>query len=132
MNNHLKRITAFVLILFLGGIMGVMGTRIAFRALLAKALAKPSIVSEKFDASLEKLTLPPEQEQKIVQILQEFHDQRQNLRAEFQPRFQKILTDTRQSILAELTHEQQVEFRKALRDELPLLQQIFEDRQSNH
>ena len=108
-----------------------MGTRIAFRASLAKALEKPSIVSEKFDASLKKLTLPPEQEQKVAQILKEFHDQRQNLRAEFQPRLRKILTDTRQGILAELTHEQQIEFRNAVRDELPLLWQIFEDRQTD-
>jgi len=79
MNIQLKRIIAFVLILFVGVIIGVMGTRIAFRALLAKALEKPSIVSEKFDASLKKLTLPPEQEQKVAQILKEFHDQRQNL-----------------------------------------------------
>ena len=131
MNIQLKRITAFVLILFVGVMIGVMGTRIAFRALLAKALEKPSIVSEKFDASLKKLTLPPEQEQKVAQILKEFHDQRQNLRAEFQPRLRKILTDTRQGILAELTHEQQIEFRNAVRDELPLLWQIFEDRQTD-
>jgi len=131
MNIQLKRIIAFVLILFVGVIIGVMGTRIAFRALLAKALEKLSIVSEKFDASLKKLTLPPEQEQKVAQILKEFHDQRQNLRAEFQPRLRKILTDTRQGILAELTHEQQIEFRNAVRDELPLLWQIFEDRQTD-
>ena len=131
MNIQLKRITAFVLILFVGVMIGVMGTRIAFRALLAKALEKPSIVSEKFDASLKKLTLPPEQEQKVAQILKEFHDQRQNLRAEFQPRLRQILTDTRQGILAELTHEQQIEFRNAVRDELPLLWQIFEDRQTD-
>ena len=131
MNIQLKRIIAFVLILFVGVIIGVMGTRIAFRALLANALEKPSIVSEKFDASLKKLTLPPEQEQKVAQILKEFHDQRQNLRAEFQPRLRKILTDTRQGILAELTHEQQIEFRNAVRDELPLLWQIFEDRQTD-
>ena len=131
MNIQLKRVTAFVLILFAGVIIGVMGTRIAFRALLAKALEKPSIVSEKFDASLKKLTLLPEQEQKVAQILKEFHDQRQNLRAEFQPRLRKILTDTRQGILAELTHEQQIEFRNAVRDELPLLWQIFEDRQTD-
>ena len=131
MNIQLKRIIAFVLILFVGVIIGVMGTRIAFRASLAKALEKPSIVSEKFDASLKKLTLPPEQEQKVAQILKEFHDQRQNLRAEFQPRLRKILTDTRQGILAELTHEQQIEFRNAVRDELPLLWQIFEDRQTD-
>ena len=131
MNIQLKRIIAFVLILFVGVIIGVMGTRIAFRALLAKALEKPSIVSEKFDASLKKLTLPPEQEQKVAQILKEFHDQRQKLRAEFQPRLRKILTDTRQGILAELTHEQQIEFRNAVRDELPLLWQIFEDRQTD-
>ena len=131
MNIQLKRIIAFVLILFVGVIIGVMGTRIAFRALLAKALEKPSIVSEKFDTSLKKLTLLPEQEQKVAQILKEFHDQRQNLRAEFQPRLRKILTDTRQGILAELTHEQQIEFRNAVRDELPLLWQIFEDRQTD-
>ena len=39
-----------------------------------------------------------------------------------------ILKDTRQHILTELSFEQQVQFRKTLRDELPLLQLMIEDR----
>ena len=128
MNTKQKRIIAFVVLLLTGVMIGVTGTRIAYRTMLAKALEQPSILSERLDANLGKLSLPPEQDQKIAQILKEFHAQSQDLRAEFRPRLWKILTDTRQSILAELTHEQQVEFRKAVRDDLPLLQLMIEER----
>ena len=132
MNTKLKITIAFVILYLTGVITGVMGTRIVYRNMLANALERPSILSERVDASLSNLSLSPEQDQKIAQILTEFREQRQGLREEFRPRFWKILTDTRQGILAELTDEQQIEFHNAVRDDLPLLQQVFEDRQTVH
>ena len=126
MNTKQKLIIAFVLLFLTGVITGVTGTRITYRNMLARALERPSIFSERLNASLGKLSLQPEQEQKIAQILTEFREQRQDLREEFRPRFLKILTDTRQGFLAELTDEQQIEFHNAVGDELPLLQQVFE------
>ena len=132
MNTKQKLIIAFIVLFLTGVITGVTGTRITYRNMLARALERPSIFSERVNASLAKLSLPPEQDQKIAQILKEFREQTQNLREEFRPRLWKILTDTRQGILAELTDEQQIEFHNAVRDDLPLLQQVFEDRQTVH
>ena len=132
MNTKSKLITAFVVLFLTGVITGVTGTRIAYRNMLAKALEGTSILSEHVEANLGKLSLPLEQDQKIAQVLTEFREQTQNLREEFRPRFWKILTDTRQGILAELTDEQQIEFHNAVRDDLPLLQQVFEGRQAVH
>jgi hypothetical protein len=128
MNTKSKLIIAFVVLFLTGVITGVTGTRIAYRNMLAKALERSSILSERVEASLGKLSLPPEQDQKIAQILTESREQRQDLREEFRPRLWTILTDTRQRILAELTPEQQVELRKTVRDDLPLLQWMLEDR----
>ena len=120
MNTKRKLIIAFVVLFVTGVITGVTGTRITCRNMLARALERPSIFSERLDASLGKLSLPPEQDQKITQILTEFREERQGLREEFRPRLWKILTDTRQGILAELTDEQQIEFHNAVRDDLPI------------
>ena len=128
MNTKSKLTIAFVLLFLTGLVTGVMGTRIAYRNMLAKALERPSLLSERVEASLGKLSLLPEQDRKIAQILTEVRERNQDLREEFRPRLWTILTDTRQRILAELTPEQQVEFRKTVRDDLPLLQRVFEDR----
>ena len=128
MNTKSKLITAFVVLFLIGVITGVTGARIAYRNMLAKALERPSILSERVETSLGNLSLSPEQDQKIAQILTEFREQTQDLREEFRPRLLTILTDTRQRILAELTPEKQVEFRKTVRDDLPMLQLMIEDR----
>ena len=132
MNTKQKLIIAFAVLFVTGVITGVTGTRITYRNMLARALERPSIFSERLNASLAKLSLTPKQDQKIAQILTEFREQRQGLREEFRPRLWKILTDTRQGILAELTDEQQIEFHNAVRDDLPLLQQVFEGHQAVH
>ena len=92
----------------------------------ANALERPSILSERVEASLGNLSLSPEQEQKIAQILTESREQSQNLREEFRPWFWTILTETRQKIDSELTPKQRSQFRNALRDDLPLLRRVIE------
>ena len=126
MNTKSKLTTAFVVLFLTGVITGVMGMRIVYRNMLANALERPSILSERVEASLGNLSLSPEQDQKIAQILTESREQSQNLREEFRPRFWTILTETRQKIDSELTPEQRSQFRRAVRDDLPLLQRVIE------
>ncbi|MDB4789521.1 hypothetical protein OAG47_01370 [Verrucomicrobiales bacterium] len=126
MNTKSKLIIAFVVLFLTGVVTGVMGTRIVYRNMLAKALERPSILSERVEASLGNLSLSPEQDQKIAQILTESREQSQNLREEFRPRFWTILTETHRKIDSELTPEQHSQFRNAVRDNLPLLQRVIE------
>ena len=126
MNTKSKLIIAFVVLFLTGVVTGVMGTRIVYRNMLAKALERPSILSERVEASLGNLSLSPEQAQKIAQILTESREQSQNLREEFRPRFWTILTETHRKIDSELTPEQRSQFRNAVRDNLPLLQRVIE------
>ena len=126
MNTKSKLTIAFVVLFLTGVVTGVMGTRIVYRNMLAKALERPSILSERVEASLGNLSLSPEQAQKISQILTESREQSQNLREEFRPRFWTILTETRRKIDSELTPEQRSQFRRAVRDDLPLLQRVIE------
>ena len=126
MNTKSKLIIAFVVLFLTGVVTGVMGTRIVYRNMLAKALERPSILSERVEASLGNLSLSPEQAQKIAQILTESREQSQHLREEFRPRFWTILTETHRKIDSELTPEQRSQFRNAVRDNLPLLQRVIE------
>ena len=126
MNTRSKLAIAFVMLFLTGVVTGVMGTRIVYRNMLANALERPSILSERVAASLGKLSLSPEQDQKIAQILTESREQSQNLREEFRPRFWTILTETRRKIDGELTPEQRSQFHRAVRDDLPVLQRVIE------
>ena len=130
MNTKSKITITFVVLFLTGVVTGVMGTRIVYRNMLAKALERPSILSERVEASLGNLSLSPEQGQKIGQILTESREQSQNLREEFRPWFWTILTETRQKIDSELTPEQRSQFRRAVRDDLPLLQRVIERREA--
>ncbi len=126
MNTKSKLTTAFVVLFLTGVITGVMGMRIVYRNMLANALERPSILSKRVETSLGNLSLSPEQDQKITQILTESREQSQNLREQFRPRIWAILTETRQKIDSELTLEQRSQFRRAVRDDLPLLQRVIE------
>ncbi len=130
MNTKSKLTIAFVLLFLTGVITGVMGTRIVYRKMLANALERPSILWERVEASLGNLSLSPEQGQKIGQIVTESREQSQNLREEFRPRLWTILTETHQKIDSELTPEQRSQFRRAVRDDLPLLQRVIERREA--
>lgn len=125
MNTKLKLTIAFVLLFLTGVITGVMGTRIVFRNMLANVL-ESSFILERIEASLSDLSLSPEQDQKIAQIITASTEESQKLREEFQPRFWTMLTETRRQIDSELTSEQRSQFRRALRDDLPLLQRVIE------
>ena len=125
MNTKLKLTIAFVLLFLTGVITGVMGTRIVFRNMLANVLESPFIL-ERIEANLSDLSLSPEQDQKIAQIITASTEESQKLREKFQPRFWTMLRETRRQIDSELTSEQRSQFRRAVRDDLPLLKKVIE------
>jgi hypothetical protein len=126
MKTRLQLTVAIALIFLTGTLVGVMGTRIVFRNMLAEALERPSILSDSVEISLDSLSLNPDEHDTIMRLLSESLTERQALREEFRPRFWNILTETHQKIYSELTPEQRRQFRREVRDELPLLGSVLE------
>ena len=120
--NIKSKITISLLLIFLIGVItGIMWTRIVSRNMLANALDRPFIL-ERLEARLGNLSLSPEQDQKIQQILLESRDKGQNLRNQFQT----VLMEIRRKINNELTAEQRSQFRREVNDGFPLLQRAIE------
>ena len=94
--------------------------------MLAEALERPSIFSDSVKSSLDSLSLNPDEHDTITRLLAESRTERQALRDEFRSRFWNILTETRRKIDSELTPEQRRQFRREVRDELPLLGRVIE------
>ena len=121
MNIKSKITISLFLIFLIGVITGIMWTRIVSRNMLANALERPFIL-ERLEARLGNLSLSPEQDQKIQQILLESRDKVQNLRNQFQT----FLMEIRRKINNELTAEQRSQFRREVNDGFPLLQRAIE------
>ena len=121
MNIKSKITISLFLIFLIGVITGIMWTRIVSRNMLANALERPFIL-ERLEARLGNLSLSPEQDQKIQQILLESRDKGQNLRNQFQT----VLMEIRRKINNELTAEQRSQFRREVNDGFPLLQRAIE------
>ena len=120
MNIKSKITISLFLIFLIGVITGIMWTRIVSRNMLANALERPFIL-ERLEARLGNLSLSPEQDQKIQQILLESRDKGQNLRNQFQT----VLMEIRRKINNELTAEQRSQFRREVNDGFPLLQRAI-------
>ena len=121
MNIKSKITISLFLIFLIGVITGIMWTRIVSRNMLANALERPFIL-ERLEARLGNLSLSPEQDQKIQQILLESRDKGQNLRNQFQT----VLMEIRRKINNELTAEQRSQFRREVNDGFPLLKRAIE------
>ena len=121
MNIKSKITISLFLIFLIGVITGIMWTRIVSRNMLANAIERPFIL-ERLEARLGNLSLSPEQDQKIQQILLESRDKGQNLRNQFQT----VLMEIRRKINNELTAEQRSQFRREVNDGFPLLQRAIE------
>ncbi len=126
MKTRSKLTVGIALIFLTGTLVGVMGTRVVFRHMLAEALERPSIFSDSVKSSLDSLSLNPDEHDTITRLLAESRTERQALRDEFRSRFWNILTETRRKIDSELTPEQRRQFRREVRDELPLLGRVIE------
>ena len=126
MKTRSKLTVGITLIFLTGTLVGVMGTRVVFRHMLAEALERPSILSDSVESSLDSLSLNPDEHDTIMRLLSESLTERKALREEFRSRFLNILTETRRKIDNELTPEQRRQFRREVRDELPLLGRVIE------
>ena len=131
MKTKSKLTVGITLIFLTGTLFGVMGTRAVFRHMLAEALERPSILSESVESSLDSLSLNPDEHDTITRLLAESRTERQALREDFRSRFWNILTETRRKIDSELTPEQRRQFRREVRDELPLLGRVIERRETD-
>ena len=131
MKTRLKLTVGIALIFLTGTLVGVMGTRVVFRHMLAEALERPSIFSDSVESSLDSLSLNPDEHDTITRLLAESRTERQALREDFRSRFWNILTETRRKIDSELTPEQRRQFRREVRDELPLLGRVIERRETD-
>ena len=126
MKTRSKLTVGIALIFLTGTLVGVMGTRVVFRHMLAEALERPSIFSDSVESSLDSLSLNPDEHDTITRLLAESRTERQALQEDFRSRFWNILTETRRKIDSELTPEQRRQFRREVRDELPLLGRVIE------
>ena len=131
MKTRSKLTVGIALIFLTGTLVGVMGTRVVFRHMLAEALERPSIFSDSVESSLDSLSLNPDEHDTITRLLAESRTERQALREDFRSRFWNILTETRRKIDSELTPEQRRQFRREVRDELPLLGRVIERRETD-
>jgi ribosomal protein L16 Arg81 hydroxylase len=126
MKTKSKLTVGITLIFLTGTLVGVMGTRVVFRHMLAEALERPSILSDSVEKTLDSLSLDPDEHDTIMRALSESLAERQALKEEFRSRFLNIATETRRKIESELTPEQRRQFRREVRDELPLLGRVIE------
>ena len=126
MKTRSKLTVGITLIFLTGTLVGVMGTRVVFRHMLAEALELPSILSNSVEKTLDSLSLDPDEYDTIIRALSESLAERQALKEEFRSRFLNIATETRRKIDSELTPEQRRQFRREVRDELPLLGRVIE------
>jgi|GEM_PF-636022 len=129
MKTRSKLTVGITLIFLTGTLVGVMGTRAVFRHMLAEALGRPSILSDGVENKLDSLSLNPDERDTIMRLLSESLTEIQALREEFLPRFWNIHTETCRKIDSELTPEQRRQFRRLVRDELPLLGIVLEGRE---
>jgi hypothetical protein len=122
-----SKLTVGITLIFLAGtLVGVMSTRIVFRHMLAEALELPSILSDSVEKTIDSLSLDPDEHDTIMRVLSESLAESQALKEEFRSRFLNIATETRRKIHSELTLEQRRQFRREVRDELPLLGRVIE------
>ena len=115
--NKLKVTLVIGLIYVAGFASGVVATRAVGRHAIAEIAANP----ERLRAIIERrmavrLRLNREQRVKVDQILSHTQQQLKDLRQQFGPQFQTIMSNTQAEISAQLTPEQQERFKK-FRDE---------------
>ena len=126
MKTRSKLTVGITLIFLTGTLVGVMGTRVVFRHMLAEALELPTILSDSVEKTLDSLSLDPDEHDTIMRALSESLAERKALKEEFRSRFLNIATETRRKIDSELTPEQRRQFRREVRDELPFLGRVIE------
>ena len=107
-----------LLLMFMAGLfVGVVGTRVATRIIVRRALENPGLVRVQIERDLtRRLHLDADQQVKIHDTLMDAQKQLHELRQEFQPGFVQIIDQADERIAATLTPEQEAKFEK-IKDE---------------
>jgi len=109
--KKLKPWLVLVLVFVAGLTVGVVATRIAIRRFVQTAITQPDKFRDRIEIRMSRrLALTPEQREKVHVALIQAQERIRTLRAETQPRFNLILTDTRDGIATVLTPEQKEKF----------------------
>jgi hypothetical protein len=117
-----KSILLLALVFFAGITVGVVGTRVAVRHFVQRAIAQP----ERFQLFIEremkwKLSLDDSQQVKLHEILTDSRGQMRELRKQYQPQMVLVWSNTDSQISAMLTPEQQARYEKFKEANRPLL-----------
>ncbi|MEY4387404.1 MAG: hypothetical protein RLY20_2687 [Verrucomicrobiota bacterium] len=111
MMKKLKPWLVIALVFVAGFAAGVVVTRGVTRRFVQTAVNNPDRVRDLIERRMTaRLRLDAEQRTKVHGILVESQMQLRELRGEFAPRFEQILTNAAQQISATLTEEQRVRF----------------------
>ena len=115
--KRIKPWLVLALVFMAGLVLGVVATRIAVRKFVQTAITQPDKLRDRIELRMSRrLALTPEQREKVHTALRQAQERIQALRAENQPRFNLILTDTRDDIAAVLTPEQKEKFAQFRRE----------------
>lgn len=110
-----KVIGLLVLVFAAGFAGGVVATKIVVRQMVKNAIAHPAGAGGRVELMLDRrLRLDQKQRVRVHEILKDSRDKLRAVRAEFQPRFNGIILETRTNIFAVLTPEQQDRFQEFL------------------
>ena len=117
-----KSILLLVLVFFAGIAVGVVGTRVAVRHFVQRAIAQP----ERFQLFIEremkwKLSLGESQQVKLHEILTDSRGQMREIRKQYQPQMVLVWSNTDSQISAMLTPEQQARYEKFKEANRPLI-----------
>ena len=111
--KKLKPLLALLLMFLAGLAVGVVGTRVATRSFIRRAIQNPDLVRNLIEIDLvRKLKLDAVQRIKVHEVLADSQRQLRELRLEFQPRFAPIMDEANDRISAVLTPEQLKKFEK--------------------
>ena len=111
--NKLKIAVIIGLIFVAGFASGIVATRAFQRQLVAQIVANPDRLRPIIERRLTiRLRLNHDQRSKLDEILSRTQDQLKDLRHQFSPQFQTIMSNAQAEISAQLTPEQQERFKK--------------------
>lgn len=109
--TRLKPWIVLSLVFVTGIVVGIAGTRIAVKRIIARTTANPELVRERIEREFAReLRLTPEQRPKVHEIFQRSHEEIRTLRQDFQPRVADVLKRSEQEIRAVLNDAQREKF----------------------
>lgn len=118
----LKLLLLVALVFLAGVVVGVVGTRIVVRRVVAQAMNHPEAVQYRIEHNLAfRLRLDRNQRGQLHDILSNARDQLRDLRQQYRPKAVLVVSNANSRIAAILTPEQQARFEEWKRENHPFL-----------